>query len=435
MQIIKNQNILQKQSQNYIKSELSNVAMVLQTPQLLTDYFSIDADASVLVPGFKNVEDYIHPNSAVVYNEVENLPMSGIDNLVTQAQYDDDVGFDEDLQSQGIIFPNTVVAKPGDCFFIQDSPIPALYVVTNVSPVTVRSNPFVEISIRLFSRDPEVFKQLRKQVKEHYITTVTAIGMDKSLVIKKESYFTVQEHIQNYLDIADMYKTLFYNPNLAAFIFDGLYDETEDRKLTFLDTTLWRLMFDEGIILFDDIITYANNNLNKRIAPIYSSCPDIYVDDHPYKRSILYRIYTQDHKHKLDEYKYPQAYEPDPRVGKFSGKNLIYFEQYGDTCDCNLMCTTCPTWDQEFIDRMVNGDCYNEYPLDSAYCTGCNNYCDGKPVTPYNPYLRNAIINWYNKKPIDWANLQLEDKKTCENYFLIPLLLGAYKSYIKNLQK
>ena len=210
MQIIKNQNILQKQSQNYIKSELSNVAMVLQTPQLLTDYFSIDADASVLFPGFKNVEDYIHPNSAVVYNEVENLPMSGIDNLVTQAQYDDDVGFDEDLQSQGIILPNTVVAKPGDCFFIQDSPIPALYVVTNVSPVTVRSNPFVEISIRLFSRDPEVFKQLRKQVKEHYITTVTAIGMDKSLVIKKESYFTVQDHIQNYLDIADMYKTLFY---------------------------------------------------------------------------------------------------------------------------------------------------------------------------------------------------------------------------------
>ena len=84
---------------------------------------------------------------------------------------------------------------------------------------------------------------------------------------------------------------------------------------------------------------------------------------------------------------------------------------------------------------MVNGDCYDEYPLDSAYCTGCNNYCNGKPVTPYNPYLRNAIINWYNKKPIDWANLQLEDKKTCENYFLIPLLLGAYKSYIKDLQK
>lgn len=435
MQIIRNQNIINRQSENYVNMELSNAASVLQVPQIMTDYFSIDADQSTTISGFDNVDDYIGPESPVVYNHIENMPMSGIDNLVAQSQYDDELGFEEDLESEAVIFPNTIVPKPGDCFMVHGTKIPALYVVTTLSPVTVRSNPFVEIQFKLFSRDPEKIVQLKKQVKDDYVTTVTAIGMDKTLVIKKEAYFKIQDHIKNYLDIADMYKTLYYDRNRAAFIFDGIYDEKEDRKLMFVDMTLWRLMFDNGIIIYDDIITYANNNYKDHIDTIYTSCPDIYVDDHPYKTSILYRLFTQDRKHQVDEYKFPQSYEPDPRVGKFQGKNIIYFERYGNVCDCNVMCMTCPEWDDEFMCRIKNNDPYPVTDLNSGVCQGCNEFCDGKPVTPYNPYLRNAIISWYNGEEIDWEKLQLDDRKNCENYFLIPILLGAYKAYIKNLQK
>ena len=61
----------------------------------------------------------------------------------------------------------------------------------------------------------------------------------------------------------------------------------------------------------------------------------------------------------------------------------------------------------------------------------------GPKVTeyPFNPYLRNAIIAWYNGTRIDWENLIIEDKKTSENYFLLPIILGAYKHYIGKLQK
>ena len=51
MKILKQQNILNRQSENYIAGELSNVAMVLQTPQLFVEYFSIDVDASPTVDG------------------------------------------------------------------------------------------------------------------------------------------------------------------------------------------------------------------------------------------------------------------------------------------------------------------------------------------------------------------------------------------------
>lgn len=430
MRVLKNQSILQRQSENYIKGELSNVATVVQSPQLLTEYFSIDPDLSPTMEGFRNVEDFISPNSSVIYNQINDLPMSGIDNLVTQSQFDEEIGFDEDLQSNGIIFPNTVMPKPNDCFMINGSQVTALYVVTNISPVTVRSNPFVEISFRLFSRDPEVIKQLRRQVKKKYLTTVTAIGADKTLVVEQESYFDIQKHVEDYLGLLDLYETLFWDRERAAFIFDGLYDEKSERKLSFLDVTLWKLMFDERIIIFDDVVTYANNNFSRTIDRIYTSCPDPYLDNAHFKRSILWRIYNRDKKNQIDEYKFPQGFEPDPRVGKFTGKNIIYFEYYGQECDCNLMCTTCPTWDEEFVLRIKNND---PYPLKPLNYTG-EEFCNGEPVKPFNPYLRNAIIHWYNGDPIDWENLDVVEEKTCENYFLIPLLLGAYKQFIHDLQ-
>lgn len=449
MRILQNQNILQRQSDNYIRGELSNVSMVVQSPQLLVDWYDIDPDLSPTMVGFKNVEDYIHPSSHVVYHKIEELPMAGIDNLVSQAQFDEEVGFDEDFQSSGIIFPNTIVPKPYSCFRIRNSEVLALYVVTNVSPVTVRSNPFVEVQFRLFTRNPEIIKQLERQVKDTYITTVTAVGLDKSLVIKKESYYSIAEHIEQYMQILDMYKLLFWDQQRAAFIYDGFYDEKLNARICYADLVLWKIMFHEGIIIYDDLVTYAANNMNYKVTRLYTSSPDPYVDDYTMKTSILWRIYAQDHKHRIDEFKFPQSYEPDPRIGKFTGKNLYYFERYGDQCDCNLMCTNCPTWDEEFVERIKNNDPYNPDVTAYAnlYTNGSlnNNSCctvitdsEGNPVGPgsiFNPHLRNAIINYYNDMPIDWDNIELVSERTCENYFLIPILLGAYKKYIKNLQK
>jgi hypothetical protein len=119
-------------------------------------------------------------------------------------------------------------------------------------------------------------------------------------------------------------------------------------------------------------------------------------------------------------------------VGKYKGKNLVYFESYGKECDCNLMCMTCPTWDNEFVDRIKNND---PYPIEDFNNPDGVTYINGEEVMHFNPSIRNVIINWYNGIDIDWENVVIEDKKTCENYFLIPLVLGAYKQFIRDLQK
>lgn len=435
MQILKNSVILQKQSANYITGELSNIAAVVQAPQILVTLYTVDPDLSTTMDGLKNINDWIGENSTVVYNKIENFPLSGIDQLVEQATFDEEVGFDEDFESAGIAFPNTHMPKPNDCFVIENSNVTALYKITGIEPTTVRSNPFIGFTFKLYSRDPEKIKQLERQVHETYTTTVTAIGLDKNLVITKEALFQIEDHVKNYVELASLYSSLFWSPEKAAFIYDGVYDEETGVAQCFIDMTLWRLMFDEGIVIYDDVITYANNNFNMSIPTMYTGCPDVYVDDYKYRRSILYRLYSQYKKDDFDEYRFPQGYSVDPRIGKFTGTHLVYFEHYGNKCDAYSCTMACPVWDDEFLSRLYNGQPYErEYP-DYEYCEGCSLRCKKLSAEPCNTLLRNAIINWYNGQDIDWENLKVTDAKSTENYFLIPLLLGVYKQYIKNLQK
>lgn len=420
MKILRNQNLLEKQSDNIIQGELSNVAMVLQNPQFLTEYFSIDADASTTITGFKNIDDYIGPTSSVQYNLIDNTPISGVDSLVSQASFDEEIGYDEEFQSNGIIFPNTVIPKPNDCFLIKDSQQSVLYVVTGITPITVRSNPFTEITFRIFTRDENIIKQLRRQVKDEYTTVVTSIGTDKTLVIKKESYFLMKKYVNDYIDLAQLYVKLFYDYTKAAFVLDGIYDEESDRKVIFLDVPLWKFMFDNQIIAYDEVMTFANNNYNKNIDRIYTDCPERYLNQHAYSCTPIARLYEKDKKKPFDEYRYPQVYEEDARIVKFTGVNMMYIESYGKVKDCNPLCEQGSVFDDEFIDRIKDDVCYDK---DCAY-----------DMSRVSLSLRNAIIKYYNNHDIEWDDIEVDDRKTAENYFLIPLLLGIFKKYIMTLK-
>lgn len=439
MQILKNQSLLNRFSDLYIKGELSNVATVLQTPQILVDYFHIDPDATPTMSGLRNIDDYIGPESHVIYDEITNLPMSGINELVIQSQFDEETGHQEDFQSDAIIFPNTIWPHENDFFIIQGDKLTALYVVTETSPVTVRSNPFIQITFRLYSRDPNMVEQLRKQVRDKYLTTVTAIGMDKTLVVKEEAYFTIEDHVKNYLDILDLYSSLFYDYEHSAFIYDGILNEDDGYKYRFLDMVLWKIMFDNRLILYDEIVTYAMNNFNMDLDRLYASSPDLYIDPNTMKRSIIYRIIERNRKKQVDEFKFPQAFERDPRIGKFDGKFIYYFESYGTECDCNLMCNTCPVWDDDFMYRLKNNIKYDETESMAEYIStpscGCVTFVNGIEQGKMNTNLRNAIISWYNNEDIDWDKITLAQTVTSENYFLIPILLYAYRTYIQGLQK
>lgn len=436
MRLLKNQPMVQQLSANIAANEMSNVAMVLQTPTLMATWYRPNPDLSRLVDGWENVRDYISKESTVVYDKIENFPLCGVDNLTTQAQFDDEMGTHEDFQSSGVVYPNTAYPIPNSFFLINDSEVTALYVVTEAHPITMRSNPFIEFSFKLYSRDPDVIKQLDRQVHDVYTVALSSIGIDKTLVISKSALNDMEHHVRQYMDLANMYSSLFYDKKKAAFVFDGLPDpDTGKRRATFIDMTLWKLMFDEGIVIFDDVITYAANNFDYASERIYTDCPDVYIDDHLYHRSILYRLYTQDRRPDFDRYRYPQIYEACPQVTKYQGVDIWHLEAYVENPCSNEKYGMFYIWDDEFLCRIRNNDPYPEADLNSNVCDGCRERCCGKPVTCFNPFLRNALIRWYNKSgDIDWDNLQISNDRTIENYYLIPIILGIYKQYIIGIQ-
>jgi len=437
-----NMNMRSSLAKTLSAAESSNIAMLVQTPSVFTTWYTIEPDLSEVVKGYRNIDEFIGPESTVIYNKIEHLPMFGIDNLVETATYNDEiVALDEDFQSQGVIYPNTIFPKPHDCFTIETAEVPALYVVTNVEPTTVRSNPFIGITFKLYSRDPNVIAQVGRQVKDEYTTALSSIGRNHSLVMNKKSLETVEEHVKNYLELAYLYDGLFYDRNCAAFVFDGLPNNVTGRRCRYVDMTLWKLMFDEGILIYDDLITYAKSNgIGSTPGKIFTSSPDIYVDEHLYRRSILWRIYDRNtdspgiRKETFDRYRFPRIFEPSQRITKYQGLDIWFIDNYIDHPSEADKYGDFYIWDDEFIHRIRQNEPYPEFDISAdGPCQHCDHHCCGSPVACINPYLRNAVIHWYNGEDIDWSGLQITDAATIENYYLIPLVMGIYKKYIQGL--
>ena len=207
-------------------------------------------------------------------------------------------------------------------------------------------------------------------------------------------------------------------------------------RQVFIDMTLWKLMFDRGIVIYDDVLTYANNNFNREIDRVYTDCPNIYVDEHLYKRSVLNRLVTHDFKHNPFEYCQLTCSEADPRIAKFQGKNIYYLESYDKYRSCNLNTGYYDIWDEEFQWRIKNCKPYSTNMIRVPVSDSCNSCTAQYPYYyPFNRSLRNAIILGYNRKPIDWENLEIESERSIENYTLIPIVLSYYKEYISSLQR
>lgn len=440
MRVIKNQPVIQKLSDTMTKQEMSNVAMVLDSPTVITNWFLINPDKTTTVDGWRNIDRYIGDDSQVVFNYIEGVPIGGISDLTTQSRYNEEVGYDEEFTSQGIAYPNTLLPIPGSCFVIQGAQMRALYIVTDITPTTVRSNPFLEFTFALYTRDANKIKQIMRQVDKKFTCCLSTVGTSRSLILETDAIAGINTHVQNYLEMCYLYKSLFYSNTAAAFVFDGIPD-SEGFRARFIDMTLWRLMFDEGIVIFDDIVTYANSNSIAKSDRVYTACPDVYVDDHTYHRSILYRILTNSTNQKFDEYRYPYIWKPTERLTKFEGINIWYLEGYSnfpgqEQFDAFYL------WDDEFLCRIRNNDPYPADDPNLTYCQPdacyhCTQHCTGAPVQCINPHLRNVIIHWVNHSEVDLATiieeLEIVDAPTIENYYLIPLVLGIYKQLIKRL--
>lgn len=415
MRLLKNEDLYSRQIRNLTSAETANISMVVQSSQVFANYYQVNADLSNAVAGFGNVHEYIGPHSTVLYDKVESLPIAGVDSLVMSSEFDDEVGYDVNFSSQAVIFPNTITPKPGDCFLFPDSIRPAIFIVTNVNNVVVRSNPFVEISFRLFTQSNEDVEQLERQVHDTYKVVVSSIGIDKSLIMKKTAYFEMKDHVANYIDIADFYVSTFYDQHRAAFVYGDIYDSDKEVSVTVVDFMQLRLMYDLGIIVYDPVINFALSNYEMKFDRIFIDQPKV-VDQYQLKTSMFYRLLEKNRKSPFFENRFPSSRAEDTQYSKFHGANMLYIEAYRGIRNCDPLIGNFTVFDDEFIDRILHDKPYDEY--------------DNR----INSSLRNPIINWFNDHEVDFENIYIDGVKSIENFYLIPMVLYLYRLHIAELQ-
>lgn len=415
MKILRNQSIVDTMAANIVKGELSNIAAVLAVPQVITTYYSIDAEYSQTVKGYQNIHDFISADSTVAFNKVTNMPMAGIDNLLITNEFNDDTGIDVDFESDALILPKTVNPKHNDFFTVSGMLHPTLFVVTDVQQTLVRSNPFVQIHFKLAHMGQDWIDQINRQVLKTYTCRVSSLGADKSLVIESGNASALDKHIQNYLDVASMYTYTYYDRSRAAFVYDGMYCESTKSRMCLIDMVIWRLMYDMGIIVYDELLAYAASNMNVRINKVFVDKP-ILVNDYRFKNSIIYRILENNHSRTLNEFPYPMFYEENSQMTKYQGVKVVYVEGYDETawCKCEKELREFMPFDADQLIRMVNNQPYARDEIDGWS-------------------LRNALISYYNEEPIDFESIEITDRKSLLNYYYVPIILGIYKNYIIQL--
>ena len=416
MRILRNQSIVDKMASNIVQGELSNIAAVLAVPQVITTYYSIDAEYSQTLAGYQSIHDFISADSTVAFNKVLNMPMAGIDNLLVMNEFNDETGMDADFESDALILPRTVNPKQNDFFTVSGMLHPTLFVVTDVQQTLVRSNPFVQIHFKLAHMGQDWIDQIDRQVLKTFTCSVSSLGGDKTLLIEAGTAGDLQTHIQNYMDVANMYISTYYDRSRAAFVYDGMYSDCKHDRICLIDMVLWRLMYDFGIIVYDDIVNYAVDNYSTPTTQVFVDKP-ILVNDYRFKNSIIYRILENNHNKTLNEFPYPMYYEENTQITKYQGTHVIYIEGYDDKIWCHpdpaLKCFM--PFEAEQLLRMVNNDPYEEDEIEGWS-------------------LRNALISYYNEEDIDFESIIITDKKSILNYYYIPIILGIYKNYIIGLQ-
>jgi len=197
------------------------------TPTYVT-YYNINNIESVTDTGFGGVERILGPNSPIRFSEVKDLPIYGIDQIVLGLS-DELQGLDSSYDGEATILPNTVKPLPNDLFTISYLNQNYLFMITEVSYDTIKSNNFYKISFTVKSLDEEQKEYLLSQTRDKFNCIVDNIGTKEKALVLSDDIGQLLAINEIYTGLADQYKVLFYDNKYNSFLYteDGviLYDK------------------------------------------------------------------------------------------------------------------------------------------------------------------------------------------------------------------
>lgn len=200
-------------------------------PPVFVTYYSINNVESTADIGFQSVERVLGPNSPIRFNKVEHFPVYGLDRIILSLD-DNEEGLNTSYDSELIILPNTVVPMPNDFFIITHINTPVLFMVTEVSFDTIKSNNFYKIGFTVKYLNLEGLEKIEHQVVDNFQCVFKNIGTEDKCLIRNDDYVKVQKFMQKFDEISNKYFMLFYDEMTNSIIYQDMFCKLYDAYLT-----------------------------------------------------------------------------------------------------------------------------------------------------------------------------------------------------------
>lgn len=227
----------------YEKRLESQYTIFLDKNPTFVTYYHINDTNSITDNGFVNVEKVIGSESPLRYQQIDDFPIYGIDQIVLDLS-DEEQGLTSNYEGDAIILPNTIKPKPNDIFTISYLKNTFVFMVTQISYDSIKSNNYYRISYYVRSTDGDTdITKLQKQIIGTYKCIFNNIGTDDKCLIKSDEYYKVIELQDIYKEIVKRYITLFYSEKFNSLV-----------------------LRDDNTLLYDKYITHfisKNNLLNQ----------------------------------------------------------------------------------------------------------------------------------------------------------------------------
>lgn len=386
-----------------------------KTPTYVT-YYNISTVESTVDLGFSNVEKILGSNSPIRFNEVNNLPIYGME-AIQLAIEEDEEGLDTNYDGELIILPDTIKPYPNDFFILEHRKRDLLFQVTGVEYDTIKSNNFYKISFTIKYTDPEDVKKILKQVSTKYTCVVDNIGTEDKCIIENEEYDLLKKLQTIYNEISERYLMYFYNNKYNSIVY------VDVNRNTIYDRYINHFIQKHGLIYDKDThkCIYLMNQDN--------SC-SFNIE---YDRSI-FKAYEVRKPKRINSYYFS--------LNEINDYSSVF--KYYNTQNCKSVRFANGKYEyynSGFINALKSGELEPHGPIAGYDKIQPIYYLqDNIPKCNYTNFteMEQIIIKYLHDKIESIYSINMEDLEdeaffdiTWDNYVKIPLLLYALKGYYK----
>lgn len=196
----------------------SPMARYMDVTPVFVTYFHIDVEHSSVDAGYADVQNIIGTKSPLRFKKIENFPIYGIDQILPQLQ-NAEQGLDSSYEDEATIVAGTIKPLQNDFFIIpQLNNEHFLFRVIDVNYGSSVNDNLYKVSYQFEYNDENKGHQLKEQVVEEYNCIIDNIGTDHCAIIEKSHLEDINRVEKIYSDMANTYKSIFYNERHNVFL-------------------------------------------------------------------------------------------------------------------------------------------------------------------------------------------------------------------------